>query len=306
MKLKIMSFILFFIACMLSSVNVFAEENDLFFLEIKTPGRVHIDSSQAIMVSVKNGDPDEIYTYEWICSEGNFENIYVNNDTVWIKPDIDSVYSETAMWKYDGVWDNKDFEVCVSVKVTDSKGESRTARTVFTVGHVLGGAETLYEHKPNYPEETVILYEDGLLNGDERGLEPRRAVTRAEAVALVVRAAGFEQELNNYAESVFLDVPVDSWVSPYAALAKDKEIVMGIDDNEFEPNKPISVNQFASLMLRALGERDFDYTQGVQLLISRGIVTAEQVEQMDPFTRGDMAKIIYEARQKGVLKAYCR
>ena len=101
--------------------------------------------------------------------------------------------------------------------------------------------------------------------------------------------------------SQFADIPSENWAAPYAALAKDEGITNGISDTEFAPDDPVTADQFATFTLRAAGESDFDYTEGIQILIDRGIITEEQSETMDLFTRGDMAKIIYEARENGLL-----
>lgn len=112
-----------------------------FYLDKNIPGsHVPISGSQAIMVSVFSDEPDETYTYEWFCSEGNFESIYYGNDTIWRKPEKDAVYSETAVWEYNDSWNYENFKVCVSVKVTNSKGESVTEHIEFSVGYALMGS----------------------------------------------------------------------------------------------------------------------------------------------------------------------
>ncbi|MCH5211389.1 MAG: hypothetical protein J1G06_00075 [Oscillospiraceae bacterium] len=112
-----------------------------FYLDKNIPGsHVPISGSQAIMVSVFSDEPDETYTYEWSCSEGNFESIHSGNDIVWKKPEKDAVYSETAVWKYNDSWNYENFKVCVSVKVTNSKGESVTEHVEFSAGHALMGS----------------------------------------------------------------------------------------------------------------------------------------------------------------------
>ena len=101
--------------------------------------------------------------------------------------------------------------------------------------------------------------------------------------------------------SQFTDISSDNWVSPYAALAKEYGITNGVSDTEFAPDDPVTAEQFATFTLRAAGESDFDYMQGIQILLDRGIITEKESETMDLFTRGDMAKIIYEAKEKGLL-----
>lgn len=155
--------------------------------------------------------------------------------------------------------------------------------------------------KPTYETEAEALQQAGLLQGNENGLDLLKPLTRAEAVTLLIRAMGLEDQTVNYPVSQFADIASDNWASPYAALAKAEGITNGVSETEFAPDDRVTADQFATFALRAAGESDFDYTQGTQILIDRGIITAEQAETMDLFTRGDMAKIIYEAREKGLL-----
>ncbi len=155
--------------------------------------------------------------------------------------------------------------------------------------------------KQSYAFEAEFLQSQGLLYGNENGLDLLKPLTRAEAVTLLIRALGLESEAVKYTTSAFTDIPSDNWASPYAALAKDKGIAAGISETEFAPNEPVTADQFAAFTLRAMGESNFDYTQGIEMLIDREIITADEAETMDLFTRGDMAKIVYEAREKGLL-----
>ncbi len=155
--------------------------------------------------------------------------------------------------------------------------------------------------KPTYEAEAESLQQQGLLQGNENGLDLLKPLTRAEAVTLLIRVMGLEEQTANYTVSQFADIESDNWASPYAALAKEEGITNGISDTEFAPDDPVTADQFATFALRAAGESNFDYTQGIQILIARGIITEEESETMDLFTRGDMAKIIYEAREEGLL-----
>ncbi len=161
--------------------------------------------------------------------------------------------------------------------------------------------ELAEQEKTVYEAEAEILQQQGLLQGNENGLDLLKPLTRAEAVTLLIRAMGLEDQTSNYTVSQFADIASDNWASPYAALAKEKGITNGISDTEFAPDDPVTADQFATFALRAAGESNFDYTQGIQILIARGIITEEESETMDLFTRGDMAKIIYEAREDGLL-----
>lgn len=157
-------------------------------------------------------------------------------------------------------------------------------------------AKFVLETKPTYESEAQSLQADGLLKGNEKGLDLLKPLTRIEATAILVRAMGFENESTS-TTSYFADIASDNWGAKYANIAKDKGIATGVGDNMFAPNDTITASQFVTLILRNLGENP-DWQTAVDLFVERGLITQEQADKMDLFTRGDMAKIIYEAKQR--------
>ena len=157
---------------------------------------------------------------------------------------------------------------------------------------------TLPKTKPIYTTEAESLQADGLLNGNEKGLDLLKPLTRIEATAILVRAMGLEDTPTSDT-SYFADIQSDNWGAKYANIAKDKGIADGIGDNLFAPNDTITASQFATLILRNQGENP-DWQTAINTFAERGLITSEQAKKMDLFTRGDMAKIIYEAKQRNM------
>jgi hypothetical protein len=153
--------------------------------------------------------------------------------------------------------------------------------------------------KPTYEAEGEALMAEGLIQGTEKGYDPLKPLNRIEATTILVRALGLENEPVSETPE-FNDIEAGSWGVRYANIAKAKGLSNGVGDGKFAPDDLVSSDQFATLLLRSKGE-EFSWEQATELLIERGIITAEQAETMDLFTRGDMAKIIYEAKQKGLL-----
>ena len=160
-------------------------------------------------------------------------------------------------------------------------------------------SQEVTQTKPTYTTEAESLQADGLLNGNENGLDLLKPLTRIEATAMLVRAMGYE-DAQTSGTSYFADIQSDNWGAKYANIAKDKGITAGVGDNMFAPDELITSNQFATLILRNTGENP-DWQTAINEFIDRGIITSDQADKMDLFTRGDMAKIIYEAKQKGLL-----
>ena len=160
-------------------------------------------------------------------------------------------------------------------------------------------SQEVTQTKPTYTTEAESLRADGLLNGNEKGLDLLKPLTRIEATAMLVRAMGYESDQTSDV-SYFSDIKSDNWGAKYANIAKDKGITAGVGDNMFAPDELITSNQFATLILRNTGENP-DWQTAINEFIDRRIITSDQADKMDLFTRGDMAKIIYEAKQKGLL-----
>lgn len=157
------------------------------------------------------------------------------------------------------------------------------------------------ETKETFEAEALSLQSQGLLKGNERGLDLLKPLTRIEAVTMLLRAIGQEPAAATIKET-FADVPVTHWGCAAAVKAEELGIVNGVGDNLFAPDKRVTATEFSTMVLRAAQETDFDWTQALNTLIETGIITEEDTEEMSLFTRGDMAKIIYEARNKGLLK----
>ena len=158
----------------------------------------------------------------------------------------------------------------------------------------------LLDTKPTYEAEAIALQNDGLLQGNEKGLDLLKPLSRIEATTILVRALGLENEQTDTA-SKFVDIPDGNWGVKYANIAYDKGITRGIGDDKFAPDDLITSTQFSTLLLRNFESEEFDWQTATNLLIEKGIITAENAETMDLFTRGDMAKIIYEARTQGLI-----
>lgn len=158
-----------------------------------------------------------------------------------------------------------------------------------------------------YP--TAILYSYGLVNGagtDQYGnisTGVDQPLTRQEAVTLLVRLLGLEEE----AKSGQWDTPftdLADWAAPYVGCAYAKGMAAGTSATTFSGEAPITTEQFLTLMLRALGYSDasgeFSWQDPYAL--------AEEVGLLCPlfsgkgFLRGDAMFICYEAldaRPKG-------
>ena len=162
-------------------------------------------------------------------------------------------------------------------------------------------AQIMSISKSTYQAEAEALQSEGLLHGNDNGLDLLKPLSRIEAAAMLLRAID-EGEETTQTTPAFTDVPQTHWGYGAAENAYALGIINGVGNNQFAPDKTVTATEFATMLLRSAKEQNFDWTQAINILIDKGILTEEETKTMDFFTRGDMAKIIYEAQQHGLLK----
>ncbi len=155
------------------------------------------------------------------------------------------------------------------------------------------------EVKPTYETEAVNLQENGLLYGNENGLDLLKPLTRIEAATMLLRALGKSTESEAEVQT-FEDVPQSHWGYGAAENAYSSGLIKGVGNDMFAPDDMVTGAQFATMVLRAGKHAEFNWEEALDILINEGVISAEEASTMDFFTRGDMAKIIYESIEKGL------
>ncbi|RIX52963.1 S-layer homology domain-containing protein [Paenibacillus nanensis] len=82
-------------------------------------------------------------------------------------------------------------------------------------------------------------------------IKPDKSVTRAEFVALLVRALGLT---SNESGKTFSDVETDQWYYEPVRIASSLGVVNGVSDSEFGPNKLINRGDIATMIVRAFDD----------------------------------------------------
>ena len=143
-----------------------------------------------------------------------------------------------------------------------------------------------------------LLYDLGLFRGT--GTKPDgspefdldRAPTRAEAVTMLVRLLGAEdQALKSIQPTPFADVP--EWAAPYVGYAYKQGLTNGISEDLFGSDTPVTAAQYLTFVLRALGYQDgtdFFWSSAWTLTDNLGI-TAGEYNETSKFLRGDAAVV---------------
>ncbi|MBQ2765847.1 MAG: hypothetical protein IJF48_02555 [Clostridia bacterium] len=138
------------------------------------------------------------------------------------------------------------------------------------------------------------ISELGLFRGTGNGYELERTTTRAEAITLLIRVLGKEDEaLTGDFEHPFTDA---GWADAYIGYAYENNISKGISQTEFGSNMPIDHRQYSTLLLRALGYSDdvggqFKYANAYEFARHKFAID----EGADTFTRGELVRLTYAA-----------
>lgn len=104
----------------------------------------------------------------------------------------------------------------------------------------------------HWAEEMIQeLYAKGIVNGDtEKRFHPDMPVTRAEFLAMMLRAEGIEEK--EYKDS-FLDVHAEDWYSGIVQAGLDNGIISA--DTEFRPMDQITREEMCKILVLSAGEK---------------------------------------------------
>jgi len=143
-----------------------------------------------------------------------------------------------------------------------------------------------------------ILNELGLFNGTDKGYELDRKPTRMEAIIMLIRMTGKENDaLYGEWSHPFTDAPTWEGAEQYLGYAYENGLTTGATATTFDPNATATAQMYVTFMLRALGYED-EADQKVwdiweKLGKVKGILPTE-VNKTN-FTRGDAVVVSYAA-----------
>lgn len=144
------------------------------------------------------------------------------------------------------------------------------------------------------------LKQMGLFLGTENGYELDRAPTRAEAIVMLVRLLGKENEARNGTWSTpFTDVP--EWAEKFVGYAYENNLTKGISEDKFGTDEFVNAAQYLTFVLRALEYSDtagdFIWNQSDTLAIKLNIINKGDFSNLekDIFLRKDIVSISYRA-----------
>ena len=162
---------------------------------------------------------------------------------------------------------------------------------------VLACALVMTASAASYAPAAEQLNALGLFRGTDAGFELDRAPTRAEAVTMLVRFLGLEEEseTGDYTHP-FSDVP--KWADNAVAIAFEKGYTTGVTDTKFDPYGTCSAQMYVTFILRALGYSDDSvgstlWAEAIEFGKQVGIV--DDIILSGTFLRGNMTAVSYLA-----------
>jgi len=140
------------------------------------------------------------------------------------------------------------------------------------------------------------LFDLGLFKGTDSGFELDRAPNRGEALVMLIRLLGMEEEAlaGEYAHP-FTDVP--NFFMPYVGFAYEKGLTTGVAESSFGFRSLCTAQMYAAFVLRALGYNeeagDFTYSGALEFGKSKGIIDDFLAD--GTFTRNEMVAVSHLA-----------
>ena len=164
---------------------------------------------------------------------------------------------------------------------------------------LLGMAAPVSAASP-YQKEGDFLKDLGVLQGDLQGnLMLEQGLTREQMVVLISRLYGEEDEAKTYvAAQTFPDLrPDHSFYIPYILWARDEGLIQGDNNGKFGVEQGVTVQQFQTVLLRALGynEEAKDWHGIPAFAESIGIMKGLSFSKDATLNRGQVAAMVVNA-----------
>ena len=106
----------------------------------------------------------------------------------------------------------------------------------------------------SYKEAVDVMVGLGVIDGVSGDVQAQGNVTREQAAKIIcTMLMGSNASALSTTSTYFTDVPATRWSAPYIAYCLEKGIVSGVGGGKFNPAGNVTGNQFAKMLLVALG-----------------------------------------------------
>ncbi|MDR0249185.1 MAG: S-layer homology domain-containing protein [Oscillospiraceae bacterium] len=172
--------------------------------------------------------------------------------------------------------------------LASEQGATLTAYSAGTV-EVLGNFRYVPSPPVLHADIAAALNELGLLSGTTSGFAHERPATRVEGFVLMIILRGEREQALAFTGSMpFLDVP--DWAYRFISYSYSKGYTAGTSATTFSPGRPLSADDYCSIMLMLLGYApgaDFDRTKALDFAVSLGMYTSPERARLRDFFNRD-------------------
>lgn len=178
----------------------------------------------------------------------NFGSTYVNRTIVSTVP-IDETHATVVL--YEPITGQFSFVPALFEKQTDGSTKITFKRNGNSIYTVLSSTKTFDDVNKHWAKADIELMANKLIvkGATDTSFAPDNNITRAEFTALLVRALGLTSD---GASATFTDVIAADWFAGSVGAAVKANLVSGFEDGSFHPNAPITREQMAVMVAKAL------------------------------------------------------
>lgn len=161
-----------------------------------------------------------------------------------------------------------------------------------------------------YYDEVKKVYEEGIMEGkSDTKFDPVAHMSRAEFVTVLCRLSGDDYK-GKGSTLTFSDTRTDAWYADYVGWGVETEMVKGLPQNTFAPNKPVSRQEMAVFIDRFISYMKFDLNDSatidsfgdtdkvasyakdsVELMRKSGIIAGDQNGKFNPLNNASRAEV---------------
>lgn len=153
------------------------------------------------------------------------------------------------------------------------------------------GIEAFTDIKDHWAYENIkFVYEKGLFKGlSETKFGPESKMTRGMFVTVLGRIEKVDITQNN---TKFTDVSQEQYYAPYVKWASDNNIVAGVGENQFQPNREITREEMSKIIDKYLEYKKYNYKAEKEIDI-------KDVEDISDWAKASVERMYKEDILKG-------
>lgn len=173
----------------------------------------------------------------------------------------------------------------------------RNGNSIYTV---VASEKTFSDTASHWAADTIeTLASKLIINGmNDTQFKPEEHLTRAQLAAMVVRALGLTPQKKTD-HSPFADVEQSDWFAGYVNAAVEAGIIEGYPDKTYQPDRLVTREQTAAIMMRAMKFAGYEFSLGETERENLLAAYADQA-QIDQWAREETAAAVHA----GILSGY--